>query len=85
LYDRLFTDENPTGHEDRDFLEFLNPDSMRVLSGALVHRDVASAPCGTRYQFERMGYFCVDKDSTPERPIINRIIGLRDSWAKQNK
>ncbi len=85
LYDRLFTDENPTGHEDRDFLEFLNPESMKVLDQALVHVDVAQAPAGTRYQFERLGYFAVDDTSLFDAPVLNRIIGLRDSWAKQSK
>lgn len=83
LYDRLFTDENPTGHEDRDFLEFLNPESIEVLSSALVHRQLASAEAGRRVQFERLGYFCIDTTSRPEAPVFNRSIGLRDSWAKQ--
>jgi glutaminyl-tRNA synthetase len=83
LYDRLFTDENPSGHEERDFLEFLNPDSLTVRSDALVHSATAALPPGERIQFERLGYFCVDKTSTAERPIFNRTIGLRDSWAKQ--
>jgi len=85
LYDRLFTDENPTGHEDRDFLEFLNPESMKILDQALVHADVAQAPAGSRYQFERLGYFAVDETSRSDAPVLNRIIGLRDSWAKQSK
>lgn len=83
LYDRLFTDENPTGHEDRDFLEFLNPESIEVLSSAMVHRQLASAEAGRRVQFERLGYFCIDTTSRPEAPVFNRSIGLRDSWAKQ--
>ena len=85
MYDRLFTDENPTGHEDRDFLEFLNPESMKILDQALVHADVAQAPAGSRYQFERLGYFAVDETSRSDAPVLNRIIGLRDSWAKQSK
>jgi glutaminyl-tRNA synthetase len=85
LYDRLFTDENPTGHEDREFLEFLNPDSVMPLNQALVHRDVAQATPLSRYQFERLGYFCIDVTSTSQAPVINRIIGLRDSWSKQSK
>ncbi len=84
LYDRLFTDENPTGHEDRDFLEFLNPDSVTVSEEALVHHDVASAAPGSRYQFERLGYFSIDTTSSESAPVVNRIIGLRDSWSKQS-
>ncbi len=85
LYDRLFVDENPTGHEDREFLEFLNPDSVSVQERGLIHRDVAQAAVGTRYQFERLGYFCIDRTSSAEAPVVNRIIGLRDSWAKKSK
>lgn len=83
LYDRLFTDENPTGHEDKDFLEFLNPDSVTTLKDALVHRQVVNVKDTARYQFERLGYFCLDATSTPAHPIVNRTIGLRDSWTKQ--
>ena len=85
LYDRLFNDENPTGHEDRDFLEFLNPESVSVLPQALVHYQVAEAVCGARFQFERLGYFCIDETSNPGAPVVNRIIGLRDSWSKQTQ
>lgn len=84
LYDRLFTDENPASHEDRDFLSFLNPEALVTLGGALVHRDQAASAPGTRVQFERLGYFCTDSKSSPERPIFNRTIGLRDSWARKN-
>jgi glutaminyl-tRNA synthetase len=82
LYDRLFSEENPGGHEDRNFLEFFNPGSLETLGGAYVHRDLALQGPGTRVQFERLGYFCVDVASTPEAPVFNRTIGLRDSWAK---
>lgn len=85
LYDRLFTDENPSGHEDRDFLDFLNPASLETLPSALVHRQLAASPAGTTVQFERLGYFCVDLSSTQDAPVINRTIGLRDSWTKQAK
>ena len=83
LYDRLFTDENPLGHDDRDYLEFLNPESIEVLADAMVHKELAAAESGKRVQFERLGYFCVDTTSRPEAPVFNRTIGLRDSWAKQ--
>lgn len=83
LYDRLFTDENPAGHEDESFLQFINSDSLETLTGALVSRDTALLAAETRIQFERLGYFVVDKDSTSLSPVFNRTIGLRDSWAKQ--
>lgn len=82
LYDRLFTDENPSGHEDKDFLEFVNPESLELRPGAVVHKSAAALSAGTRVQFERLGYFCVDTTSTAEKPVFNRSIGLRDSWAK---
>ncbi|MCU0842554.1 MAG: glutamine--tRNA ligase/YqeY domain fusion protein [Thiobacillaceae bacterium] len=84
LYDRLFTDPDPDGHRNRDFLDFLNPHSLEVVQGwveACV-RDVAPE---TRYQFERLGYFCADRfDHRPgERLVFNRTVGLKDSWAKE--
>lgn len=82
LYDRLFTQEDPEADEERSFLDFLNPDSLEVVEHAYVHRELAQAAPETRVQFERLGYFCVDQDSTPERPVFNRTIGLKDSWAK---
>jgi len=85
LYDRLFSEENPMGHEDRDWLSFFNADSLESHSEALVHSSVAALPPGERVQFERLGYFCVDKTSTGASPVLNRTIGLRDSWAKKAK
>jgi glutaminyl-tRNA synthetase len=82
LYDRLFSVEDPEGHEGRSFLDFINPDSILVLDDALVHRDLVGVEPGTRVQFERLGYFCADTDSTAENPVFNRTIGLKDSWAK---
>ena len=82
LYDRLFSVEDPDGQEGVPFLDHLNPESLVVQPGALVHRDVATLPAQHRLQFERLGYFCVDPDSRPERPVLNRTIGLKDSWAK---
>jgi len=86
LYNHLFTSENP-GAED-DVLDDLNPDSLQVLENCWLEPDLANAPLGEALQFERQGYFCPDPDSTPERPVFNRTISLRDDWAriqKQNK
>jgi glutaminyl-tRNA synthetase len=68
-----------------DFTAHLNPDSLEVISGARAEPSLAGAKPGSRFQFERLGYFCVDPDSTPERPVFNRTISLRDSWAKLEK
>lgn len=81
LYDRLFTDESPDTHKDKDFLEFINPDSLKVITG-YVEPGLKNASPGERFQFQRIGYFCVDPDSTPEQLVFNRTVGLRDSWAK---
>jgi glutaminyl-tRNA synthetase len=81
LYDRLFTVPNPMG-EKEEFTKFLNPKSAEVLAAGRVESTLKDAPWGSRYQFERMGYFCVDPDSTDERLVFNRISTLRDSWAK---
>jgi glutaminyl-tRNA synthetase len=80
LYDRLFTVEEP-GKVD-DYRSVLNPASLEVVGGAKVEPSAASAPAGTRFQFERIGYFCVDIDSTPERPVFNRTVTLKDSWTR---
>ncbi|RMH40188.1 MAG: glutamine--tRNA ligase/YqeY domain fusion protein [Deltaproteobacteria bacterium] len=80
LYDRLFRVENPA--EADDFLAALNPDSKQVLTGCKVEPYVAGLAPETRVQFERLGYFCADVESTPQRPVFNRTITLRDSWAK---
>ncbi len=81
LYDRLFMDENPLGHKEHDFLEFLNPNSMSVIT-AKVEPSLASAKTGDAFQFQRIGYFNVDTESTSEKLIFNRTVGLRDSWKK---
>ena len=81
LYDRLFTDESPDTHKDKDFLEFINPSSLEVITG-YVEPGLKEAKPGERFQFQRMGYFCVDKDSTEDKLVFNRTVGLRDSWAK---
>ena len=81
LYDRLFTDESPDTHKDKDFLDFINPDSLSVITG-YVEPALKNAQPGERFQFQRIGYFCVDPDTTPENLVFNRTVGLRDSWAK---
>ncbi len=81
LYDRLFSVESPDSGEGT-FLDHLNPDSLTELPNAKLEGNLANIPNGETVQFERLGYFCVDKDSTPERRVFNRTVGLRDSWAK---
>jgi len=83
LYDRLFTVEEPGKVED--YRTVLNPASLEVVRDAWVEPSAAQAPPGTRFQFERIGYFAVDKDSTPEAPVFNRTVTLKDSWAKFDK
>ena len=79
LYDRLFTVETP-GSGDADFLTQINPHALDVLKGCKLEPSLATAIPGGRFQFERLGYFCVDKDSTPDRPVFNRTVTLKDSW-----
>jgi glutaminyl-tRNA synthetase len=81
LYDRLFQSEDP-GEGGRDVADDLNPHSLERVTGAKVEPSLASAPAGTRYQFERQGYFCVDPDSRPGTLVFNRTVTLKDSWAK---
>jgi glutaminyl-tRNA synthetase len=82
LYDRLFLVEDPGGD---DWKSHLNPNSVEVLSGCKIEPGLAGAKTQDRYQFERLGYFCVDKDSSPERLVFNRSVTLRDTWAKISK
>jgi len=83
LYDTLFSKENPNEVEEgQDFTANLNPNSLEVIAGAKVEPSLATATPGTRLQFERLGYFCVDADSTATKRVFNRTIGLRDTWAK---
>lgn len=83
LYDRLFNHESPDGAEG-DYRDFINPESLRVLTGCKAEPSLKDAGAEERFQFEREGYFCVDiKDSTPEKPVFNLTITLRDTWAKQ--
>jgi len=86
LYDNLFTVENPNEvPEGQDFTANLNPHSLEVLNGAKLEPSLRGAAVGSRYQFERLGYFCVDKDSTSEKLVFNRTVALRDAWAKIEK
>jgi glutaminyl-tRNA synthetase len=83
LYDRLFTDPTPDNHEDKEYLDFLNPDSLEVLEKAYIEPNVSDQiKAGNQLQFLRMGYFCVDPDSTEERWVFNRTVTLRDTWKK---
>jgi len=84
LYDRLFSVENPDADKEVDFKEHLNPESLTSLPSCMVEPSLANLEPGTCIQFERQGYFCVDsKDSKPGKPVFNRTVGLRDSWAKR--
>jgi glutaminyl-tRNA synthetase len=86
LYDYLFTKENPDDvPEGEDFKSNLNPDSLEVLTSCRLEPSLAEAKPFSRYQFERLGYFCVDPDSTKEQPVFNRTVTLRDTWAKIQK
>jgi len=81
IYDRLFTHENPDGDKDVDFKEYINPNSLSVITGYL-EPSLKSAEAGERYQFQRLGYFCVDTDTNAEKLVFNKTVGLRDTWAK---
>ncbi|AZJ34581.1 glutamine--tRNA ligase/YqeY domain fusion protein [Tenacibaculum singaporense] len=83
-YDRLFSDEAPDSHKDKDFMEFLNPNSLEKIT-AYVEPSLQTAKIGDRFQFQRLGYFNVDDDSTAESLVFNKTVGLRDNWAKKNK
>ena len=86
LYDNLFTKADPSQVEEgQDFTANLNPDSLEGLRGCKLEPSLASAAVGSRYQFERLGYFCVDPDSTPGKPVFNRTVALKDTWAKIEK
>ncbi|MCX6138590.1 MAG: glutamine--tRNA ligase, partial [Ignavibacteriales bacterium] len=84
LYDRLFLKENPDDAEEaKDFLSNLNPSSLQVLHHCKLEHMLGNAAAGSRFQFERLGYFCADtKDSKPGTPVFNRIVTLKDSWTK---
>ena len=85
LYDRLFTHENPDGDKDVDFKEYINPNSLEISTGYL-EPSLQTAKDGDRFQFQRLGYYCVDRDSTADKLVFNKTVGLRDTWAKvENK
>ena len=81
-YDRLFMDESPDSHPNKDFMEFINPNSLKTIN-AFVEPSLADVKVGERFQFQRLGYFNVDDDSKPDALVFNKTVGLRDSWAKQ--
>lgn len=86
LYDHLFVSENPMAVEEgKDFTDYLNPNSLEVLKSCRLEPSLASAKSGDRFQFERMGYFCVDIDSTVGKLVFNRTVTLKDTWAKIQK
>ncbi len=84
LYDRLCAVPHP-GAGGRDFLNDINPDSLRILTGCLVEPALLTAAPGDRFQFEREGYFVVDRDTRRDRLILNRTVGLRDTWTGQGR
>ena len=81
-YDRLFLDETPDAHKDKDYMEFVNPNSLEIIN-AFVEPSLQSAKIGERFQFQRLGYFNVDNNSTSNNLVFNKTVGLRDSWAKK--
>ena len=78
-YDRLFSDEAPDSHKDKDFMEFLNPTSLETIT-AFIEPSLKTTAIGERFQFQRLGYFNVDDDTTSNALIFNKTVGLRDSW-----
>jgi glutaminyl-tRNA synthetase len=83
LYDRLFSVEDPESEEGKDFKDFLNPNSLEIINNCKLEPSLKNADAKEKFQFERLGYFCVDsKYSKPGSPVFNRIVTLRDSWAK---
>jgi glutaminyl-tRNA synthetase len=86
IYENLFTKENLADVEEgKDVLDYLNPNSLEAIADAKLEPSLAHADAGSRYQFERLGYFCVDPDSTLAKPVFNRTIALKDTWAKVEK
>lgn len=82
-YDRLFLDEAPDSHEDKNFMEFVNPESLKVIKQAYLEPFLKDATLDDKFQFQRLGYFTLDKDSSADKLVFNKTVGLRDSWAKQ--
>jgi len=86
LYQHLFMDPDPEGSESvSDFIRNINPNSSEILTSCKLEPSLAGAAVGSRYQFERLGYFCVDQDSSDEKLVFNRTVTLRDTWAKIEK
>jgi glutaminyl-tRNA synthetase len=85
LYDKLFTERDPMGQKNKSWKEFINPDSLEVLSSCKVEPGVKNLKSGDRFQFERLGYFCIDSDTNDDKLVINRTVTLRDTWAKIKK
>lgn len=85
MYNRLFNDEDPGGNKEKDFTKFINPDSLNINNNGLVEESLKNARPLDHFQFERKGYFCADIDATPENPVFNLTVTLRDSWAKMAK
>ncbi|WP_086455423.1 glutamine--tRNA ligase/YqeY domain fusion protein, partial [Flavobacterium sp. FPG59] len=84
LYDRLFLDQAPDSHKDKNFLDFMNPNSLQVVKG-YVEPSLATVKSGDKFQFQRLGYFNVDKDSSVETIIFNKTVGLKDAWEEKGK
>ncbi|MEN2282111.1 glutamine--tRNA ligase/YqeY domain fusion protein [Algoriphagus sp. SE2] len=82
-YDRLFLDEAPDSHEDKNFMEFVNPESLKIIKEAYLEPFLKDATLDDKYQFQRLGYFTLDKDSSSDNIVFNKTVGLRDSWAKK--
>ena len=86
LYDRLFSKENPNRVDvDQDYKDYLNPNSVELLTDCLVEPSLAGGQPGDSYQFLRRGYFCIDQDSNDQQLVFNRSVSLRDTWAKVQK
>ncbi|MDI1323488.1 MAG: glutamine--tRNA ligase/YqeY domain fusion protein [Algoriphagus sp.] len=83
-YDRLFLEEAPDSHEEKNFMEFLNPNSLTIIKEAYLEPFLADAILDDKYQFQRLGYFTLDQDSTKSNLVFNKTVGLKDTWAKQN-
>ena len=83
VYDRLFVDEAPDSHKSKDFLDFINPNSLTVIKNAFVEPSLKNVKVGDNFQFQRLGYFNVDNDSTPNNIVFNRTVALKDSWSKK--
>jgi glutaminyl-tRNA synthetase len=84
LYDRLFKVEDPAS-EEGEIKDYINPDNLKIVSKAYIEKALLDAKPEDRFQFLRLGYFCLDKDSNADHLVFNRTVGLKDSWAKEQK